>query len=587
MSVQSVIPFLSPAVQPRTYHDLKGDHFLHSHFLSPRYSVMGARTMVISACGILFMKSKFNMSLSGAIFCAVPLACGWVKLEYIWFIRAVRKAALAIFAEKSPVPVGTVTYMGTDPQAVKTLVKNPENLTKMCRGFSTGEQNTLLKILISNGRSAQTHEIWFEVFKVLAHSSSPLDLSALIKMISWHPICALYALEQKLVSSKGWSASDLIKPWHFVKDIQIMRALIAAGFEVEDAARARLAYDLYNYRPIGFESTLCGLFSLGAEPISPEEKFSCSGKQTLADPKKEGRVVLKKVKLKDLDDQPDLLAILKQAQESDELVSIFDERAGIRTLGPLVDIALSKEKFEIAKTILYTRFIISLIGAACIARQMRLPSRSFAVGSCFVLLASVGYYLLESWRATTHLRKIALEAFGHNFPSHAVTHFVSQDLSVVQKLSAKQLTKFDDQGYTLWTHLEGQKNPNFEIFKLVADQLFNKGDFFFQVVRSGHVKFVQYVLDNRPPQEIRDQFEMWRYVNSAAVAKFLKSRGFNLEVIGPEGMTPLHAALNAEYLNNRKIFALLAAGAKFDKTQVPKFDQLPYSVQFFCWLYAR
>ncbi len=481
----------------------------------------------------------------GAVLSESLFICGWAALEYRWFIYAVRKAALQVFTQKSPVPYGTATYMGEDPEAVKTLIRTPANLIKECSG-KQGERKNLLKTLIRSVWNDH-NKASFEVFKLLA-PLSVLDSSDLIQMVQEHPSCAVYTLEQDLVTPRDCSPNDQSALWRCVRKIKVIRALVAKGFSIKDAVRIKLHnnVNLDQSESHYVLSDLCKLFSLGAEPPSPSnENFSHISVVRLNDPKIGTQVVSKSTKLEILLwRKPKLDAVLKQAQEQAEPILIPDEWAWIGTRRPVVNIALSKRKFEIARETLNSRFWIVLIGSSCVAIKAfaSLANRwglSFSKGWPQVLLwsgiLSFNYYLFESKRASEHLREIALKAFRQPFPPCSIIRYVSHDLGLVQQLKNENLNKFDDHGHTLLDHLQGQSNPNFEIFKVLADNVFEKKSptnvqFFFQVVKKGDARFVEYLLSTHKikSEEIDPQL-LLECAHSSTVAKLLTSHGFNLK----------------------------------------------------------
>ncbi len=599
MSIASKIkPFFSPAVHPLTYEKLRSDKPItpDSWILSPNSPLIAARTVIVSVCAAIFMRSKLKMS----ILYAPLVACGWVVLEYQCFTRAVRKAALAIFTQQSPVPVCTATYMGTDLEAVKTLIKTPANLAKKCAQTGTTLLGTtLLKTLVSlNWTSAHRYETWLEIFKLLANASQDLDAVDLINMVKWHPRCAVYTLKQNLVTVGDCTAKNQWMLWHFVHDISVMRALAAGGFSIKDAVRIKLPGVLRSGSSSLYEfiSHACCLLSLGAQPPALDEKINCRDREQPSDPKEEVRVVRRRVEWQALlPKAPRLAAVFDQARGQAEPIPIPDEQAWIGTRGPVVNIDLSQDQFELAQSTLNSRFRIVLITTFCIALKAFAFAKKWTllqrIGGAFLAsgLISWGCYLFESRRAALHLRDLALKAFRNPFPPHSVARYVSHDLGLVQQLKEEKLNKFDDRGCTLWGHLEGQRNPSFEIFKILADKVLqeessNKMEFFFHVVRKGQARFVQYLLSPGKIEikDVPNHFELWQYVNCSGVAKLLKFHGFNLEATNEDGMTPLHASLNAEYLCVPKVLALLAAGAQFHRSQVPNFNQLPLQVKIRC-----
>lgn len=104
--VSLVKVFCSPAIKSSTLDWLKGhDSTFSTHVGSPNYPVIAARTALIFAASIGLLQYRFKMPL--AIFNAVWLSGGWIAGEYWYFIQAVRKAALEIYAMQAPVPSST------------------------------------------------------------------------------------------------------------------------------------------------------------------------------------------------------------------------------------------------------------------------------------------------------------------------------------------------------------------------------------------------------------------------------------------------------------------------------------------------
>ncbi len=546
----SVKSFFYPPVKPSTYQRLESDEYSIHLPSSLNLLLIATRTAVVSACWAVFMHSKLKTSFKGTLLSGFLVTYGWTVLEYKWFIYAIRKAALQVFTKQSPVPYSTVTYMGEDPEVVKTLIRTPANLTKECSGIG-GERKNLLKTLIGSGWSDYTwskhNKAPFEVFKLLAPLSA-LDSSDLIQMVQKHPSCAIYTLEQDLVTLRNCNANDQSALWRSVKKIKVMRALVAKGFNIKNAARIKLGdgFNLEYSESHYILSDLCKLFSLGAEPPSSKENLPYISVERSNDRKKGTLATRQDTKLESLLwEKPNLDAVLKQAQEQAEPILIPDEWAWIGTRRPVVNIALSKRKFEIAREILNSRFWIVLIGSSCVAIKAfaSLANRwglSFSKGWPHMLLwsgvLSFNYYLFESKRASEHLREIALKAFKQPFPPCSIIRYVSYDLGLVQQLKNENLNKFDDHGHTLLDHLQGQSNPSFEIFKILADNVFEKKSpinvqFFFQVVRKGDVRFVEYLLStHKIKSEEIDLGSLWHHwVGSPTIAELLMSYGFNLK----------------------------------------------------------
>ncbi len=587
--------FFSPAVKPSTYDWLQGnDNSFAYHVGSPHFALIAARTTILFAASVSLIQHHFKMPMT--IFSATCLAGGWIIWEHRWFIQAVRKAALEIYATQTPVPSSTVTYLANDPEAIETLISSGGNLQKRCAEEHTGAgKKSLLKTLVQRTHvSARTEEIWFKVFKLLAHVPNALDAEDLKWVISWHSYsgCAAHALEQNLVPPSTVAREQETILWRAVRDFLCIR-LLSEKFSVQQAARIKLRDWLIG--ALGLESvgTLCHLLSLGAESPSLDEEFNYRSEMNVNDPKMQTRSVSIRRTLKSLrNTHPELIAVIEQAHEPGQNSAVPDEQARVGSKGPLVNTMLSQGKFEIAKNVIGYRMALVVVAVAVAVAAVALKILPWKLALCGSGLAALGTYVFESQRAKKHLRETALNVFKRTFPAHSVALFVAQDLSLVQQLTKKEVVKFDDHGYTLWDHLESQHLPNFEIFKLFADAMADKEpalkeQFFQGVVRSGHVKFVKYLLENQKikVQEISDPFSLWICLNDLSVAKVLKSFGFNPEVKDKNGMTPLHWLLNHHRdlpPTAKRLRSLLVAGAKFDLSKVPTFNQQSSYIQRLC-----
>jgi hypothetical protein len=579
--------FLSPAVKTSTYDWLKSnDSSFAEHAGTPNFALIIARTTILFGASIGLIQHCFKMPFT--IFSATCLAGGWIAWEYQWFIQAVRKAALAVYAEQRVVPSSTVTYLANDPEAVKTLISNGGDLQKTCVEELSAGEKSLLKTLIRRSHvSARTKEIWFEVFQLLARVPHALDADDLKFLVSSHSYsgCIVYTLEQGFVLPKDVTSQQQTQLWQLVRDFACMRTL-SKKFPVQEAARVKLREWLAGMMGIESVGDLCHLLALGAQTPSLDEEFNYRSDVGANDPKQKTQTITTQRTLKSLKSIiPELIAVIEQAHQPGEDVAVPEEQAWIGSRRPLVNIVFSQRKFEIAKNVISSRLAI-VLGVVSVVALRILP---WKLALCVSGLTALGYYAFECQRAQKYLRETALNIFKRVFPAHSVVSFAAQDLSLVQQLTKEELVKFDDYGETLWDHFARLHRPNFEIFKLFADEMANKEPalkqkFFCYVVRSGHANFVQYLLENQKVkiEEISDQFWLWFYLNDASVARVLKTFGFNPEV-NENGMTPLHYLLNNDqHPNVQRIRALLVAGAKFDVSKVPNFNQFPFYIKSLC-----
>jgi hypothetical protein len=364
--------------------------------------------------------------------------------------------------------------------------------------------------------------------------------------------------------------------------------LLSEKFSIQQAARTNLRSWLAVSMRFESLSQLCHLLALGADPPPLDEQFNHCFFENSSDGKGHNHYVTPTLcTLKSLRSKfPELITVIEQAHEGGQDIEIPNEQSWVGSKGPLVNIVLSQGKFEIAKKVIKYRSIAVMVVVSLIALKI-LP---WGLAIWCSGLAAWNYYNFECQRAKKHLREKALDVFKRVFPVHSVVSFAAQDLPLVQKLSKKDLVKFDDHGYILWDHFESLQSPNFEIFKLFADAVADKEPafkekFFCSVVRSGHAKFVKYLLENHKIkiEEISDQFTLWLHLNDVSVARVLKSFGFDPEVRDENDMTPLHLSLNNDrYPNVKRIRALLVAGAKCNPLKVPNFNQLSSDVKSLC-----
>ena len=194
--------FFSPAVKPSTYDWLQGDDRTFAyHVGSPHFALIAARTTVVFAALVSLIQHHFKMPMT--IFSATCLAGGWIIWEHRWFIQAVRKTALEIYATQTPVPSSIVTYLSNDPEAIETLISSGGNLQKPCAEERRGAgEKSLLKTLVRRTFfNSRTKELGVKVFKLLAHVPNALDAEDLMWVILLHPYsgCAAHALEHNLV----------------------------------------------------------------------------------------------------------------------------------------------------------------------------------------------------------------------------------------------------------------------------------------------------------------------------------------------------------------------------------------------------
>jgi hypothetical protein len=254
-----------------------------------------------------------------------------------------------------------------------------------------------------------------------------------------------------LITPQGWSEDEQLQLWKEADNVVLMHALAASGFDVNiknqqglTPARVKLQ-GVNRWMPIDFALKLCGFFSLGAEPPSLEELVPVRIKLNSDNPKEERRTVVRRKKLKDLTDKVEVLAVLRQAHGKGEQIQIPDEGAWIGTRGPLVNIALVHNKFELAHKTLCYRFGMLVVTISSLAMKVFARSLSFSQGACLTLVCSGllcgSYYIFERHRAIAYLYEIALKALRRKFPPHAVFHHAVQDLNISNSLDKNEIWK--------------------------------------------------------------------------------------------------------------------------------------------------
>ena len=395
--------FLSPAVKTSTYDWLKGsDSSFAEHAGSPNFPLIIARTTILFGVSIGLIQHQFEMPLT--IFSATCLAGGWIAWESQWFIQAVRKAALAVYAEQRIVPSSTVTYLANDPEAIKTLINGGGDLQKPCAEEHSGAgEKSLLKTLIWRAHvSARTKEIWFKVFQLLARVPKVLDSDDLLFLVSFpsHSCCIAYTLEQGLVSPDAVTPEQQKKLWRVVEDFACMRAL-SKKFSIQQAARIKLRRWFAGEMEIESIGNLCHLLALGAQPPSLDEKFKYQSDAGANDPKRKAQTITTQRTLQSLrSTAPELIAVIEQAHKPGRDSAVPEEQAWIGSRSPLVNIDFSQGKFEIAKNVISSRLVI-VLGVVAVVALSFLPWKLAICGSGLI---AWGYYAFECQRAQKYLR---------------------------------------------------------------------------------------------------------------------------------------------------------------------------------------